>query len=425
MANPYYVQPMHDISQGLSGISEVLKKGRQEKKALADKNTAQSEIQAAYDSKDADVIAKTVLKYPQYKDVIGSALGVRKEGDEEATTRKTKSASSFIRNILAAKPEERDSLYRERIQSVSEDGDADPTDSLNSYKDWQENPESEIKDLELLYAGIAPEEYKAYKGIYGKSGGLASAKTEILDDGLVVSLMPNGDVQVKTADNELIEGQAANDAIKRSKQFSIDQKQKLSNIAIAEARDKAGATNRESRVSSLRTEMSERNRTASREQVGLNRALTLASKATQGVRGSLKLQMAKLFPDIDASDEAALDQALTSLALDQLQKFKGPTTDFEYGVTENIVGSVGDSRSSNISKLNSLKRAAWFNKREVEQFNKFIKKGGDPDEFGFNFSETVQTSRGPVSLQDLQVTAVDRNISIEEVISLINKKAAK
>lgn len=178
---------------------------------------------------------------------------------------------------------------------------------------------------------------------------------------------------------------------------------------------------RETRLSDITKELSTRNRDAARSQVRLNQALTLAQQADQGFTGKAKIRLAQLVPGIDVTDEAALQATLLQLSLDQLQNFKGPTTDFEFGVTQSITGGIGQSKESNVSRLNSLKRAAWFNRREFKQFREFTRKGGDPDEFAFDFSETIKTKRGEFSLQDIQDTAVENNLTIEETIKRLNR----
>jgi hypothetical protein len=131
--------------------------------------------------------------------------------------------------------------------------------------------------------------------------------------------------------------------------------------------------------------------------------------------------LSKLFPGIDASDEAALSQSLTNLALDELQKFSGPTTDFEFQKTEEIAGTLGDSRAANAAKVASLQRANWFVKREAEQFRDHVKSGGDPDAFAFDFDEQIKTKKGTFSLQDIQDTALANNFTIEQTVKELNK----
>jgi hypothetical protein len=203
----------------------------------------------------------------------------------------------------------------------------------------------------------------------------------------------------------------------------IQSAQSLSDINIRETKSKETIKATVARTSALKKEFSERRRLAARSTRKVKEAQKLAQKATQGVAGSGKLALARLFPGIDASDEGALSSAFKSLALDELQKFKGPTTDFEFAVTEDIAGSLGNSAGANIARLASLERANWFADRESQQFNDHIKAGHDPDEFFFNFNELVTPKRGGKSypLQSLQDTAVANHISIDEVIKRLSR----
>ena len=192
-------------------------------------------------------------------------------------------------------------------------------------------------------------------------------------------------------------------------------------LEIEQAQGKAQATQRATRVSEITKEMSLRNRTAKRGAINLSQAATLIEQATQGVAGASKVRLSKLFPSIDVSSEAALSQSLTNLALDELQKFKGPTTDFEFQKTEQIAGTLGDSKTANRAKVASLQRNNWFTQRESKQFQDHVKAGKNPDTFGFDFGEQIKTKRGNFSLQDLQDTAVSNNISIQETLKRLDK----
>jgi len=203
--------------------------------------------------------------------------------------------------------------------------------------------------------------------------------------------------------------------------LEIKEAKEKSVIEISEAGAKERIKLREKRSSEITAELSERNRGAARSGRTLRKALTLAKKSSQGLKGAATLQLSRLIPGIDASDEGSLDSALKELALEQLQQFKGPTTDFEFGVTESIAGSLGQSQSSNIARLKSLDRASWFNQREFDQFDKHVKSGGDPDTFKFNFGEPIKTKKGVFTLQDIQDTAVKNTLTIEETIKRLNK----
>ena len=136
---------------------------------------------------------------------------------------------------------------------------------------------------------------------------------------------------------------------------------------------------------------------------------------------NVKTALARLLPGVDVSDEGALDSVLKRLALEQLQQFKGPTTNFEFNVTQQIVGKLGDPRSANVARLKSLSRNNWFMQRELEQYNNFVKEGGDPDQFSFSFDEKIKTNGGEVSLKNLQDVAVNNNMTIDEVLARLNQ----
>jgi hypothetical protein len=178
---------------------------------------------------------------------------------------------------------------------------------------------------------------------------------------------------------------------------------------------------KETRTSQIKTELGDRNRSAARSQRPLKQALKLAQTATQGLSGSAKLQLSRLIPGIDSTNEAALDATLKQLALEQLQQFKGPTTDFEFGVTQSIAGDLGNSKEANTARIKSLDRNNWFNQREFKQFQNHVGSGGDPDTFSFNFGEPIKTKKGVFTLQDIQDTAVDNNLTIEETLQRLNR----
>lgn len=253
------------------------------------------------------------------------------------------------------------------------------------------------------------------------SRGLASAKTEILADGTVIQALPGGKVDVRNPAGELVTGQDRLDALSKSEKFQLTSRQKQADIAVDKAERIAAATNRASRVSALTSELSGKSRSAKRGAINLNQASNLIEKAAQGLTGKGKVFLGRIFPGIDVTDEGALEQSLKLLALDELQKFKGPTTDFEFRVTEDIAGSLGSGKSANRARVRSLQRAGWFVQREFEQFQAHVKSGGDPDNFGFNFGEPIKTKKGIFTLQDIQDTAVDGNLSIEETLKRLNQ----
>lgn len=212
-------------------------------------------------------------------------------------------------------------------------------------------------------------------------------------------------------------GQSRRVDVEGAKQRTSSQKREAElkqAIATETAKGKVARTNK------MKAEFGERNRGAARARIATAEALKLVANADQGIFGATKLQLSKLLPGIDPSNEAALDSALNRLALEQLQKFKGPTTDYEFNVTQSIVGKISDSKEANNARLKSLERNNWFQQRESQQFDSFIENGGDPDKFDFNFDEKMTLGGAQYSLKQLQDTAVHYTLSIEEVMEQIN-----
>jgi hypothetical protein len=338
------------------------------------------------------------------------AVGIKNQADADDAGRR----AFTIRNTPEAN---QSSVIMQNVTELRNMGSVTRANKLEQLLDLpfeERNQQLEVLERSLL----TPEQRLKPEG---GSGGLASAKTEILGNGTTIQALPSGEVQVRNPSGEVVTGQARLDALKESQEFRIESQRQEAGVAVSRAREVATATKRADRVSKLKSELSERNRNAARQNIRLNQALKAAASATQGTAGAVKLQLGKLLPGVDVGNEAILDQSLKQLAVDQLQSFKGPTTDFEFGVVESTTGAIGDPKTANIARLKSLQRATWFQRRELEQFSRHTKTGGDPDTFAFNFGEPIKTKKGVFTLQDIQDTAVDNNFSIEETIKRLNQ----
>lgn len=251
------------------------------------------------------------------------------------------------------------------------------------------------------------------------SDNFSSPRTEILDDGTTIELRRDGSKRVTDAAGKELRGDAAREAIQAANEMKLEREREEANIEFEKQSRITEENARIRRMGELKSEMGSRNREAARGEVLLNEALTLAQNASQGLAGSALTKLSRLLPDVDVSDEAALDAALKGLALEQLQKFKGPTTDFEFGVVQQIAGELGNSRSSNIARIKALKRNSWFRKEEFNQLRKF---DGDPDEFAFDFQATKNFGDREYTLEQIQATAVANNWTIEETLKTLREK---
>jgi len=312
-------------------------------------------------------------------------------------------------------------LTKRRDDIIARGGD--PTQTMQAIQQLEKDPDKLLQGSNQLLA-----QARGFGVIDQQSGPAPTASAR--DFETFKQLQARAEQTGDPADIEAAQqfgAQAGFDRPTPQEQANIDVReatqtaQARADIDVSSAGRKKAAELREVRISGIKEEMSTRNRNAARGLTRLNQAVRLAGGTSQGLSASAKLQLAKLFPSIDVTNEAALEQSFTLLALDELQKFKGPTTDFEFEKTQDITGKIGDAATANIAKLNSLKRANWFAQREFEQFRGHTKAGGDHETFAFNFGESVKTRKGVFTLQDIQDTAVDNNLSIEETLKLLNK----
>lgn len=166
--NPFFVDPTmgaEAIPSQLAGISSILSENRirnqemQEKKdaeakALARQQEVQQAATQAFESKDPEVMARTVLQYPEVSEMLKGATGLQDE-------QKARDALDFTRSFALADDASRPALYERRIQELQAQG-RDPSDTIASYEDFKANPDAESRDVLSYWAGIDPKGYGAF-----------------------------------------------------------------------------------------------------------------------------------------------------------------------------------------------------------------------------------------------------------------------
>lgn len=207
--------------------------------------------------------------------------------------------------------------------------------------------------------------------------------------------------------------------------------QQRADIETSAAVDKVRGQEYERRASELLSQMSERNRTAATNMRMAKEALLFAGDATQGLPGRIKMIASTLLPGetIDVTNEAGLQAVQTQMALNVLQSFKGPTTDFEYAVAQSVPGRYTDAKTANIARLKGIERSAWFQQKELDQLKAWKNSGRDIDYFAFDMDRPVYGVKLPdgsdVTYWDLLETAVEYNLNMEETIQRIKRLGAK
>lgn len=237
-ANPFYVDPMADYSQGLAGLTQSVKqvgaKNREDEikeKSEARYTAAKTAYQEAAKSGDANQLADVVLEYPEVAKSILLSQGIRDKG-------KAEESSAFMKTILTASKEDIPTLYKERIEAVKARG-GNVEQSAESYMRYASNPQAELKNMGLILASTDPKSYKALvdqrKQAKGESGiDLKVGAQEILEDGTIIQSTNKGPV-VYNSVGKKVTGKDAASAVKTA------QAVKVSNIRKA-AGEKKRAT---------------------------------------------------------------------------------------------------------------------------------------------------------------------------------------
>jgi len=388
----------------IADVGGAFKRGQEQRQGRQFDETAKAVISNTPGSKFADLMKLDPMRATQFADAFGIP---KNETDRLKNAVGTIGlANKFL--MGGTDPKDVGGYLLEQAQLLGEQGFATQQLEKSGNAFLSGDPQI-IAQEQDAFAQLAAQ-FETAGGERAKT----SAISERLPGGLIVQTDNQGNIIVTRANGQIVRGEEAQQAITAAEKLGSDQK-------FTEVSTQATARQRATRVSEIKKTYSERRRDAAREQIGLNQALKVVETADQGIQGQAKLQLSRIFTDIDVTNESQLDAALTGLSLDQLQKFKGPTTDFEFGVTQSISGNLGDSKSSNRARINSLSRANWFNQRESQQFNKFVADNKDPDEFAFNFGEKVKTKKGEYTLRQLQDTAVENNLTIDALLTRLNK----
>ena len=171
-------------------------------------------------------------------------------------------------------------------------------------------------------------------------------------------------------------------------QLTPEEKQTLK---VSEAREVEKARLDEQAQDKTLTSWREARSLNSKRKQQLKIAERVIDNATQGLMAPVENFFSKLGFPIDMTQEGALDSAFTQFALQELQSFKGPTTDFEFGVSERVAGRITDPKTSNKAKLGILKATAWLEDEKQRQFSQFRQqKGNKPTDFRFDENRKVK-----------------------------------
>lgn len=156
MANPYYVQPQAGaaLANNLAGLGAVLEQKRDEEAAQELAKNAQNAVLEAFRSKDPNQMAEASIMYPELSGQLDKAIGISSRDQDE-------SAKGFLRSVVA-NPQAADQLYNQRISDIQARG-GDASQTIQSYNDFQANPEGELLEMQMVYAAKDPKGWEAYQ----------------------------------------------------------------------------------------------------------------------------------------------------------------------------------------------------------------------------------------------------------------------
>jgi hypothetical protein len=124
-------------------------------------------------------------------------------------------------------------------------------------------------------------------------------------------------------------------------------------------------------------------RNADRDIIRLKRI----KKGLQAFETGKLAQAKKIFgpfiPGIDPSDEQAMEALLQSAVFPVLAQFKGPTTDFEFEKANETIARLGNTPRANALIVDSMIQFMTDKKEERNQFKKFVRGKGKPEDFTF------------------------------------------
>ena len=108
-----------------------------------------------------------------------------------------------------------------------------------------------------------------------------------------------------------------------------------------------------------------------------------------------------------------------------MKAFKGSTSDKELQFAETTVARLGNTREANEIILRSFENLIFLSQQENKQFDEFLKGGGGGRDFIFDFQKVLFPEHpkfGNVTLDDIQTTAFENGITMEEAIQELRRR---
>lgn len=207
--NPFTVQPSQGLGRTLSGFGEILQESRERKRGEAGKLA----LQEAWKTQDRDALSDVAVQYPdlapQVKELSEMSRFLEKDN--------LRSMALGAEEILA-EPDllRRGALIQDRAEMLESQG-RDGTDTLNLMQMPLEEQEKALQNTIRI-----AERFGALDRDPSRRG-LASAKTEIYNDGTVIQAKPGGGSDVFGPSGDLVTGQDRTEVLKKAQASGVTQ----------------------------------------------------------------------------------------------------------------------------------------------------------------------------------------------------------
>ncbi len=108
-----------------------------------------------------------------------------------------------------------------------------------------------------------------------------------------------------------------------------------------------------------------------------------------------------------------------------MQAFKGSTSNRELDFGASTVQNLGNTPEANRTITRTFENLAYLLVQENKQLDDFVKGGGKARDFIFDFKEVIIPNHptfGEVTLEDIQTTAFDNRMTLENTIAELRKR---
>lgn len=113
--------------------------------------------------------------------------------------------------------------------------------------------------------------------------------------------------------------------------------------------------------------------------------------AETGKYAQAKTFVGRYMPGVDVSDEQNLDALLTQLGIQELMKFSGPTTDFEFLKSMNTLVQTGNTKEANHLIMDRMKRDVGMAMKRNKAYQSYKKDNKEWEKFEEHYGQQLET----------------------------------